>query len=64
MSLLEISEVAIPSLTEAADLWRLVLGNEMRAGLWPLVQKATRRLRGRQASCSKASPTLLIAMDF
>lgn len=35
----QVEEVAIPSLTEAADLWRLVLGNEMRAGLWPLVQK-------------------------
>ena len=35
----QVEEVAIPSLTEAADLWRLVLGNEIRAGLWPLVQE-------------------------
>lgn len=35
----EVEEVEIPSLTEAANLWRLVLGNEMRSGLQPLVEE-------------------------
>ena len=35
----EVVEVDHPSLTKAADLWRQVLGNEMRAGLYPLVKE-------------------------
>jgi amidase len=35
----EVIETAIPSMTEAADLWRQVFGSEMRAGLWPLAQQ-------------------------
>lgn len=34
-----VEEIEIPSLDEAAALWRLVLGNEMRTGLWPLVEQ-------------------------
>lgn len=35
----EVVETEIPSMTEAADLWRQVFGSEMRAGLWPLAQQ-------------------------
>ena len=33
----EIVERKAPSIDEASDLWRLVLANEMRAGLYPLM---------------------------
>lgn len=35
----QVDEIDAPSLTKAANLWRLVLGNEMRAGLYPLVKE-------------------------
>ncbi len=35
----EVVETEIPSMTEAADLWRQVFGSEMRSGLWPLAQQ-------------------------
>lgn len=35
----EVEEVQPPSMQTAADLWRLVLGNEMRSGLVPMAEK-------------------------
>lgn len=34
-----VEEVAIPSIPEAADLWRVVMVNEMRVGLGPLIDQ-------------------------
>lgn len=34
-----VEEIPIPSITEAADLWRLIMVNEMRSGLGPLIDQ-------------------------
>ncbi len=34
-----VEEIPIPSITEAADLWRLIMVNEMRSGLGAMIEK-------------------------